>query len=129
MRGANQTCKHERPSPRVLGTNHPVNGTCATGGGGGGGGGGPARAGACTEPGCVHVATTRRHLETHLRAHTGERPYACEEPGCDYAASRADHLKSHMRVHTGERPYGCEEPGCNYAATTSSDLTKPPSHP
>lgn len=41
---------------------------------------------------CGNVYTRREHLITHLRSHSGDRPFSCTE--CDYKSSRKAHLVS-----------------------------------
>ncbi|KZL79586.1 c2h2 transcription factor, partial [Colletotrichum incanum] len=49
------------------------------------------------------------HLDTHRRAHTGEKPYQCNWPRCGRTFSQPGNLKTHMRRHTGEKPFRCEQ--------------------
>lgn len=71
-------------------------------------------------PYCGKRLWDKHHMMTHLRTHTGERPYSCDV--CSASFAQKGNLMVHNRIHTGERPFRCSE--CDYAATKSSHLKR-----
>lgn len=48
---------------------------------------------------CKYHTYCSDHMRSHIRSHTGDRPFAC--PFCQYTCSRKGHLKSHMNIKHG----------------------------
>jgi uncharacterized Zn-finger protein len=67
---------------------------------------------------CDRACGTLSKLNSHRRAHTGERPYACTE--CASKFSNKSNLQTHYRwKHTLERPHACAH--CSKAFVTTSE--------
>lgn len=76
----------------------------------------------CQFEDCGKAFITKGHLKTHLLIHSGEKPFICEFPGCNKQYSRSGRLKIHQRTHTGEKPYICSFKTCGKKFTEKGNL-------
>uniref|UniRef100_A0A6C0IXC2 C2H2-type domain-containing protein n=1 Tax=viral metagenome TaxID=1070528 RepID=A0A6C0IXC2_9ZZZZ len=59
----------------------------------------------CSE--CDHIAKRKGDLISHMRTHTGDKPFRCQY--CPYAAAQSSALRRHLKKHLK-----CPHCGCSF---------------
>lgn len=70
---------------------------------------------------CGKTFSYSGYLKTHLRIHTGDRPFKCPYDYCRSEFAQAGNLQLHIKTHIGEKIFQCEI--CSKMCVSMSNLT------
>ncbi|XP_013396741.1 zinc finger protein ZFAT [Lingula anatina] len=69
---------------------------------------------------CGKLFHTKNEYESHVRTHTGEKPFQCDHPECEYKAGTKDNLRRHVEKEHENMTYQCPE--CDYEGVNRTQL-------
>jgi len=64
---------------------------------------------------CNHFRDTMKPFFSHMRQHSGEKPFICTYPGCTESFTQRGSLNSHMDVHFGIKNVICDRCGKRFS--------------